>query len=395
MPESKQSNSKHSDSIPLDSKKREPRQSERKQPESAIVASKHPDFNPEPWIRANIRTLTPYHAARDDFHEGVLLDANENSLGPAIPTQSQLHRYPDTRLDELRQKWADFRGIQMDQVFVGVGSDEAIDLLMRVFCEPGRDEIIITPPTYGMYKVAARINNIGVTEAALKKNFELEAQTVLSRVTQHTKLIMLCSPNNPTANTLNPAEIERILRDFRRLVVVDEAYVDFSDSGSLCHLMEQYPNLVILQTLSKSFGLAAIRMGAALAHPKIIEWMMKVKAPYNVNQLTADVAMLAFDHVDKMHEKVRKIIAERNRLASRLSGHPDVETIFPSDTNFLLIRIRGAKEWYNRLAARGVIVRYRGDQVHCEETLRITVGTPAENDQLIKELYDSANASDY
>ena len=373
----------------------ESKQSDPKPSEPAQPARKHPDFNPEPWIRPNIRTLTPYHAARDDFQEGILLDANENSLGPVIPTKSALHRYPDTRLNNLRQRWADFRGLEMEQVFVGVGSDEAIDLLMRVFCEPGRDEIIITPPTYGMYKVAARINNVGVTEAALSKHFELESQTVLSRVMQHTKMIMLCSPNNPTANALNPAEIERILKDFNRLVVVDEAYVDFSDSGSLCHLMERHPNLVILQTLSKSFGLAAIRMGAALAHPKVIEWMMKVKAPYNVNQLTADAAMLAFDHVAKMREKVRKIIAERNRLASGLSGHPDVDTIFPSDTNFLLIRIRGAKEWYKRLAARGVIVRYRGDQVHCEETLRITVGTPAENDQLIKELYDSTNASDH
>ncbi len=385
MPKSKQS----------DSKQLESEQSDFKTSESAKEAHKKPDFNPEPWIRPNIRTLTPYHAARDDYHEGILLDANENSLGPAIPTDLPLHRYPDTRLDDLRRKWADFRGISMEQVFVGVGSDEAIDLLMRVFCEPGRDDILIIPPTYGMYKVAARINNVGVSESALNKHFELEARAVLSRVTQHTKMIMMCSPNNPTANVLNPVEIERVLKDFNRLVVVDEAYVDFSDSGSLCRLMDRHPNLVILQTLSKSFGLAAIRMGAALAHPKIIEWMMKVKAPYNVNQLTADAAMLAFDHVEKMHEKVRKIIAERNRLAAELASHPDVVTVFPSDTNFLLIRIKDAKEWYKRLASRGVIVRYRGDQIHCEDTLRISVGTSTENDHLIKELYDSANASDH
>ncbi len=354
-----------------------------------------PSFNPEPWVRPNIRTLTPYHAARDDYHEGILLDANENSFGPAIPTGLPLHRYPDTRLNDLRQKWADFRGIQMEQVFVGVGSDEAIDLLMRVFCEPGRDEIIITPPTYGMYKVAARVNNVGVTEAALTKNFELDARTVLNRVNPHTKLIMLCSPNNPTANVLNQAEIERILKDFKRLVVVDEAYIDFSDSGSLCHLMETNPNLVILQTLSKAFGMAAIRMGAALAHPKVIEWMMKVKAPYNVNRLTADAAMQAFDHSESMRDKIRQIIAERNRLASTLAGHPDVQTIFPSDANFLLVRMRNALHWYRRLAERGVIVRYRGDQVHCEDTLRITVGTTPENDRLISELHDPENAPDH
>lgn len=353
-----------------------------------------PSFNPQTWVRRNIRTLTPYHAARDDYHEGILLDANENSFGPAIPTDLPLHRYPDTRLNDLRQKWADFRGLNREQVFVGVGSDEAIDLLMRVFCEPGQDEIIITPPTYGMYKVAARVNNVGVSEAALTETFQLDARAVLARVTRQTKMIMLCSPNNPTANVLDTDQIERILKDFNRLVVVDEAYVDFSDSGSLSPLMAAYPNLVLLQTLSKSFGMAAIRMGAALAHPSVIEWMMKVKAPYNVNRLTADAAMQAFDHIEHMYEKVRSIIAERNRLAASLAGHPEVETVFPSDTNFLLVRIRNARTWYEKLASRGIIVRYRGDQLHCEDTLRITVGTAPENDHLIGELHDPKNAPD-
>ncbi len=343
-------------------------------------------FNPEPWVRPNIRTLSPYHAARDDFHEGILLDANENSLGPAIPFNQPLHRYPDTRLYDLRKKWADFRGLKPEQVFVGVGSDEAIDLLMRVFCEPGRDEILITPPTYGMYKVAARINNVGVSESGLTKDFQLEAQSVLSRVTQRTKLIMLCSPNNPTGNVLSQKEIERILLDFKRIVVVDEAYIDFSSTGSLAVLMEKYPNLVLLQTLSKSFGLAAIRMGAALAHPKIIEWMLKIKAPYNVNQLTAAMAMLAFDNIERMQQNVRDILIEKERLAAALAEHPDVEMIYPSEANFLLVRFRKAEAWYQLLANRGVIVRYRGDQLHCEDTLRITVGTPGENNRLLEEL---------
>ncbi|MEX0679769.1 MAG: histidinol-phosphate transaminase [Balneolales bacterium] len=343
-------------------------------------------FNPQAWVRPNIRSLSPYHAARDDFHEGILLDANENSLGPAIPTDLPLHRYPDTRLNKLRKKWADFRGIQTDQLFVGVGSDEVIDLLLRVFCEPGRDEILITPPTYGMYKVAARINNVGVSEAELTKDFQLEAQSVLARVTHRTKLIMLCSPNNPTANVLSQIEIERILHGFKRLVVVDEAYIDFCNSQSLCRLLVKYPNLVILQTLSKSFGLAAIRMGAALAHPSIIEWMMKIKAPYNINQLTADAAMQAFEHIGKMRENVKMILTERVRLEKVLSEHPDVETVFPSDANFILVRMNRAREWYSYLASRGIIVRYRGDQLHCENTLRITVGTPEENNQLLQEL---------
>ncbi|MDG5768097.1 histidinol-phosphate transaminase [Balneolales bacterium ANBcel1] len=343
-------------------------------------------FNPEPWIRPNIRTLSPYHAARDDFQEGILLDANENSFGPAIPTDRPLHRYPDTNLNVLRAKWAAYRGLAPDQVFVGVGSDEAIDLLMRVFCEPGRDEIVTTPPTYGMYKVSARINNVGVSEAALTSDFQLDAQIVLSRVTQRTKLIMLCSPNNPTANSLGEKEIRRILNDFKRLVVVDEAYVDFSSRESLCSLIDEYPNLVVLQTLSKAFGMAAIRMGAALAHPAVISWMMKVKAPYNVNSLTAELALEAFEHTDRMREHVEKIKAERTRLAEALAGHRDVVTVFPSDTNFLLVRFRKALEWYRHLASRGVIVRYRGDQIHCEDTLRITTGTAAENDRLLEEL---------
>ena len=343
-------------------------------------------FNPNPWVRPNIRTLLPYHAARDDFQEGILLDANENSFGPAIPTEMPLHRYPDTSLEALRAKWADFRGLSPEQVFVGVGSDEAIDLLMRVFCEPGRDDILTTPPTYGMYKVAARINNVGVSEATLTKNFELDARAVLSRVTQRTKLIMLCSPNNPTGNVLSISQIERILFDFRRLVVVDEAYIDFSETDSLCHLMERYPNLVILQTLSKSFGLAAIRMGAALAHPSIISWMMKVKAPYNVNQLTADAALEAFEHTGLMRDHVKLIVKERVRLSQTLAEHRDVLTVFPSEANFLLVRFRNAMDWYEHLASQGIIVRYRGDQIHCENTLRITVGTPKENERLIQEL---------
>jgi len=350
------------------------------------MPEKSTHFNPEPWIRPNIRALTPYHAARDDFNDGILLDANENSFGPVIPGKKPLHRYPNTRLNDLRQKWADFRAVSMEQIFVGVGSDEAIDLLMRIFCEPGRDEILITPPTYGMYKVAARINNAGVSEANLTPDFQLDARAVLSRVTQRTKLIMLCSPNNPTGNVLSKKEIERILLDFDRLVVVDEAYIDFSETESLCHLIAKYPNLVILQTLSKSFGMAAVRLGAAIAHPKIIDWMMKVKAPYNVNQLTADAATEAFDHIKTMHANVRKIIDERSRLADGLSRHPDVENVFPSDANFILVRIRNAESWYKRLASRGVIVRYRGDQLHCENTLRITVGTPKENDRLLGEL---------
>ncbi|MDI6400804.1 histidinol-phosphate transaminase [Balneolaceae bacterium ANBcel3] len=348
----------------------------------------HIKFNPEPLVRPNIRTLAPYHAARDDFNKGILLDANENSYGSVIPTEYQLHRYPETRLNLVRSRWAQFRELEMEQVFLGVGSDEVIDILIRVFCEPGRDEVMITPPTYGMYKVAARINNVGVTEAALSSDFQLDAQKVLTRVTRETKIIFLCSPNNPTGNTLDIQQVERILHGFKRLVVVDEAYVDFSDKESLCSLMETCPNLIVMQTLSKSFGLAGLRVGAALAHPSIVEWMMKVKAPYNINKLSADLALQAFDHVDQMKENVRHIVAERKRMEKELKELPMVDEVFPSDTNYLLIRVKNALEYYKKLASRGVIIRYRGDQLHCEDTLRITIGTPEENNRLLDEFLD-------
>lgn len=350
-------------------------------------------FNPDPWVRPNIRTLSPYHAARDDFNEGLLLDANENALGPVTADPRPLHRYPDTRMPELRKLWASFRGVSAEQVFTGVGSDEAIDLLIRVFCEPGRDEILITPPTYGMYKVAARINNITVSESQLDKEFQLDAQRVLSRVTHHTKLIILCSPNNPTGNRLETGEIEKILQGFRRLVVVDEAYADFSEQGSLSELLHTYPNLVLLQTLSKSFGLAAIRLGAALAHEQVIGWMMKVKAPYNMNRLTADVGMQALSDLTSMHRHVALIRQEREKLAEALAALPGVEKVFASEANFVLVRLPDALKRYEQLAGRGIIVRYRGEELHCEQTLRITVGTPEENKRLIAEL-SSLLASD-
>ncbi len=343
-------------------------------------------FNLDHRVRANIRKLKPYHAARDDYHDGMLLDANENSFGPVLPVSEPLHRYPDTRLNALRSKWARFRGLEMDQVFVGVGSDEAIDLLMRLFGTPGRDEIIITPPTYGMYSVSAQINDIGVVEAPLTRDFRLVADSVLDKTGSRTSMIMLCSPNNPTGNTLDQSAIEKILAGFSGPVVVDEAYVDFSTQGSLSPLLERYPNLVILQTLSKSFGLAAIRLGAALGHPRVIEWMMKVKAPYNVNRLTAGAALEAFNHTDRLNSHIKAILSERERLAAALSELSDVDTVFPSDANFLLVRFREALSIYRKLAERGIIVRYRGDQLHCESTLRITIGTPEENDRLLNEL---------
>ena len=338
----------------------------------------------ESLIRANIRELTPYRSARDDFHEGVLLDANENSYGSPIRHELALNRYPDPLQNELREAIADFRQVEKDHVFTGVGSDEPIDLLIRIFCEPGNDSILITPPTYGMYKVSANINNVNVQEVQLDETFQPDAGEILSRADDSVKLIFLCSPNNPTGNDYDRTEILKLLELFNGIVVVDEAYIDFSRQESMAGLIAQYPNLVVLQTLSKSFGLAGIRLGIALSSPLINRYLLRVKAPYNVNKLTAQAALEAFDYFDLVRINIEEIKKERERLAKGLGDIPAVETVFPSQANFLLFRIKNAHDVYRKLAEKGMIIRYRGDQPGCEECLRATVGLPDENDRLIR-----------
>lgn len=337
-------------------------------------------------VRPNILELAPYRCARDDYDSGILLDANENSFGPNIPNAEGLNRYPSPYQWELKQKIAEFRGVTAKNVFVGVGSDEPIDLLIRIFCEPGIDSISITPPTYGMYKVAAHINNVEVKSIPLTPDFQLRTEDILAQSETKSKILFLCSPNNPTGNDLNHLEIEKIIQGFPGIVVVDEAYIDFSDKPSFASKVIEYSNLVVLQTLSKSFGLAGIRLGIAIASEEIIGYLSKIKAPYNVNQLTADVALQAFENISVMLESVKQLINERKFLENELSRIPQVQHIFPSDSNFLLIRIPNALHLYRTLPKLGVVIRYRGDQIHCEETLRITVGTHDENVALIHAL---------
>lgn len=339
-------------------------------------------------IRPNIRRLKPYRSARDDFDEdtGTLLDANENSLGPAIEGGGPLHRYPDPYQRKLRQKIADFRGIRPGQVFTGVGSDEAIDLLMRIFGRPGQDRLLITPPTYGMYKVSAEINDLHIDEVLLTEDFQLRPEAILSAAVPETKLLFLCSPNNPTANLMDTASIEQLLEEFNGIVVIDEAYVDFSDQTSWAKRLDEFPNLVVLQTFSKSFGLAGIRLGVALASASIIDLMLKVKAPYNVNRLTLEKGLEAFDNIKRFEANIQQIRAERKRLREQLEIIPQVKTIYPSDANFLLFTIEHAYDVYQQMAEEGVIIRYRGDQPHCDNCLRVTVGTPEENDLFISTL---------
>lgn len=343
-------------------------------------------FNLEQLIRPNILTLKPYRSARDDFDSGILLDANENSIGPPFSDEHELNRYPMPYQEELRSVIAAYRSVDQKNVFLGVGSDEAIDLLFRIFCVPGKDRVLTTPPTYGMYKVSAGVNDVPVDEVLLNSDFQLEPGKILGGVSENTKIIFLCSPNNPSANSLRREDILRVIHGFDGIVVVDEAYIDFSTQESIASELNNCPNLVVLQTLSKAFGLAGIRLGIALASPEIIEVMMKVKAPYNINKLTSEVAIRAFKNLDSVRQNVLRILNERAKVIERLSNLPQIEKIYPTDANFLIFRIPNALEIYNQLAEEGVIVRYRGNEPHCENCLRLTIGTPDENEHFFNAL---------
>lgn len=337
-------------------------------------------------VRENIRNLKPYRSARDDFDKGVLLDANENSYGSAIRNSLNLHRYPTPTHNVLRKTIAAYRDVDLDNIFLGVGSDEPIDLLMRIFCEPAQDSIIITPPTYGMYSVSAGINNVEIKEVLLTEKFQLKPGEILDEANENTKLLFLCSPNNPTANDLKRTDMLKLVARFPGIVVVDEAYIDFTKQESMAQMVQQYPNLVVLQTFSKAFGLAGIRLGVAISNPEIINFMLKVKAPYNINKFTADAALEAFDNLDLLKFNIEAIRDQREYVAEQLSHSSAVEKVYPSNANFLLFKISNAKKVYQKLAKKGVIVRYRGNEPLCENCLRVTIGMPDENVRFLKAL---------
>tara|TARA_R110001599_G_scaffold84130_2_gene226791 strand:+ start:219402 stop:220460 length:1059 start_codon:yes stop_codon:yes gene_type:complete len=343
-------------------------------------------FNLEKIVRENIRDLKPYRSARDDFDSGILLDANENSFGSPVESDLELNRYPMPYQEKLRSVIADYRKVDTENVFVGVGSDEAIDLLFRIFCSPGKDKVITNPPTYGMYKVSANINNIKVDEVLLTPDFQLQTERILNRVTDFTKLIFVCSPNNPTANDMDRKDIIHLLENFDGLIVVDEAYIDFSEQVSFAEEVKNYPNLVVLQTLSKAFGLAGIRLGIAIANPEVIKYMMKVKAPYNVNKLTSKAALNGFENLGSVQKNIKSINSEKKRIVAELENLAQVEQVFPSDANFLLFKVDDALNVYKKLADSGVIVRYRGNEPYCENCLRVTIGTTQENDKFLSSL---------
>ena len=331
-------------------------------------------------IRKNIRDLIPYSSARDEYSGdgAVLLDANES------PYNEPFNRYPDPVQMDLKTKISGMISTPVERIFLGNGSDEAIDLLIRIFCEPAEDRIIIIDPSYGMYKVCADINNIAVDFVSLNEDFSLEAERLLAAVREETKMVFLCSPNNPSANLLGKAEITRILSEFKGMVVLDEAYVDFCGSDGMLPVQGEHQNLIILRTLSKAWGLAGIRLGMALADPEVIQYMNRVKYPYNVNYLTQTKALEMLGSAGNREQWIKEILAERTKLKGRLEDLGYVLKIFPSDANFLLVRVEDADGLYAFLYKQGVIVRNRSRLTHCEGCIRITVGTPDENNRLIE-----------
>lgn len=343
-------------------------------------------FNINDLVRENVKRLTPYSSARDEFsgEAKVFLDANENSLGS--PSLQWYNRYPDPHQLKIKEKLSAIKGVPAANIFIGNGSDECIDLLYRGFCNPGKDNVIICPPTYGMYQVSADINDVEVRKAPLLPDFQLDLVHLENLVDDFTKIIWICSPNNPTGNSLHREDIEMVLNNFSGLVVIDEAYINFSRYRSFVQELSDYPNLVVMQTLSKAWGLAGLRVGMAFASEAIMAVINKIKPPYNIGQATQDIVLKALDNVEDVNEMIRLLVAEREALAQQLAGLPVVEHVYPSDANFLLVKVQEARKAYEFLLKKGIVVRDRSNVQLCEGCLRITVGTPEENTTLVKSL---------
>jgi histidinol-phosphate aminotransferase len=333
-------------------------------------------------LRSNISKLQPYSCARDEFkgEASVYLDANEN------PYNEPFNRYPDPLQWEVKEQISKIKNVPVENIFLGNGSDEPIDLLFRAFCEPRIDNVVGIEPTYGMYKVCSEINDIEYRKVLLDENFQFSADALISATNLYTKIIWLCSPNNPTGNSLNRAEIIRLLTDFEGIVVLDEAYIDFASEKSFSEFLSDYPNLVILQTFSKAWGSAAIRLGMAFASVEIISVLNKIKYPYNINILTQKQALISIQEAEKVKKWVEILLAERKVLLTALEKLPIVLHIYPTDANFVLVKVTDANAIYNYLVNKSIIVRNRNTVSLCMGCLRITVGTPEENRTLIEEL---------
>ena len=335
-------------------------------------------------IRQNIKSLEAYSSARDEFKAMssgfVFIDANES------PFDTGLNRYPDPQQTLVKEALSKLKGISEEQILLGNGSDEVLDLIFRVFCEPRVDNVIVLPPTYGMYEVLANTNAIELVKIPLVENFQPNVKEIIKGQDAKTKLLFLCSPNNPTANSFDANKIETLIKEFNGIVVIDEAYIDFSIEDSWLGRLDEFPNLIVTQTLSKAYGLAAIRLGICYASKEIISILNKIKPPYNVNQLTQDVALQSLFNQEKVKNEIAIIISERNQLIRDLQNVEIVEKVYPSDANFLLVQVDDATLRYKQLVKLGIIARNRTTQILCDNCLRFTVGTPDENKKLINTL---------
>lgn len=344
-------------------------------------------FDLEKITRKNIWNLSPYSSARDEFTgtASIYLDANEN------PFNNGYNRYPDPYQHELKEKIADIKNVKTQQIIIGNGSDEVIDLLYRAFCEPTVDEVITLSPTYGMYKVYANINNVELKDCWLSADFEIIEEDLFKMINDNTKMIWFCSPNNPTGNSLNPEIIKKVLQNFKGIVVIDEAYIDFSSSESWVNYLDFYPNLFVMQTLSKAWGLAGLRLGMGFASPQIIALLNKIKPPYNINLLSQQKALELLDFLDEKNNQVDIILQQRDWLAQELKQLKKVHEVYPSDANFVLVKMDNATQVYNQMIEKSIVLRNRSTVKLCLDCIRITIGTPEENKILLSNLADLLN----
>lgn len=347
-------------------------------------------FDLENIVRENIKRLTPYSSARKEFSGTgkVFLDANENSFGSAL--EKNYHRYPDPLQMRIKRRLAEWNAVEADQIFIGNGSDEAIDLLFRIFCRPQRDNILIMPPTYGMYEVSAEINDAAVIKVNLTNEFAIDFERVKTAIDENTKLLFVCSPNNPTGNVFEREKVLQLIENFHGVIVVDEAYVHFSSQKSFVSEINNFPNLVVLQTFSKAWGLAGLRVGAAFGSAEIISLFNRVKPPYNVSEIAQEAVLAALEKKAEVEAIVSEIICERAGLIEKLNNLPFVVKIYPTDANFVLVKTSDADSIYRYLLENGIVVRNRSSVELCAGCLRITVGTPAENEILINALKNFA-----
>ena len=343
-------------------------------------------FNIDNILRKNIKDLVPYSSARDEFkgEASIFLDANENSFGS--PLDRSYNRYPDPLQFKVKKRLSEIKGVPVKNIFLGNGSDEAIDILFRAFCNPGVDNVITLPPTYGMYEVSANINDVEVRKIPLRSDYQLNMEAIAEAIDDYTKIIFICSPNNPTGNSIDRQDIETIIANFNGLVVIDEAYINYSRQKTFIQELTEYSNLVILQTLSKAWGLAGLRVGMAFASEELIEVFNKVKPPYNINEASQELALEALQNVDQVNNWIKETVAERNKLIEELSQFALVIKIYPSDANFILVKTINPKAIYSYLVSLGIIVRDRSKVELCDGCLRITIGTPQENIELLNAL---------